>query len=360
MWDLCYIIWNANPEIFSAGIAPRWYGLLFAGGFIVSQQILYWMFKKEFPEGEQKQAAKDVEKLTIYVVVATIIGARLGHVLFYEPGKYLSNPIDILKIWEGGLASHGAAAAILIALWLFARKNPRWTWLQVVDRIVIVVAITGCMIRLGNFFNSEIYGFPTQGESGVVFARHATDAMTQRNSPVKEVTYDKLAPDTHKDQPIQINVSFRPGTTDEQKKNYMEQNLPYMLGGRYAHISDHIYIDTERDLDYAITGRNARILAYGIPRHPTQLYESLTSLLIFFLLMYIWWIHKENTPHGRIFGLFLIVLFGLRFIHEFYKENQVEFEDAIPLNMGQWLSIPLVAMGIVIFIRSFRNQGTGS
>ena len=163
MSELTYLIWTADPDIFSGFITIKAYGLLFAMGFLISQQILVRMLKTEAPKGEkfQKQAEKDVESMTIYMVVATIVGARLGHVLFYEPDKYLSDPISLFKIWEGGLASHGAAVAILIAVWLFARNHKNWTYLQVADRIVIVVALTGCLIRFGNFMNSEIYGLPT-------------------------------------------------------------------------------------------------------------------------------------------------------------------------------------------------------
>ena len=116
MNPLAYLIWNANSDLFSGFITVKIYGVLFAAGFLISQQILVRMLKAEAPEGEkfQKRAEKDVETLTIYLVVATVIGARLGHVLFYEPEKYLSDPISILKIWEGGLASHGASIAILI------------------------------------------------------------------------------------------------------------------------------------------------------------------------------------------------------------------------------------------------------
>jgi phosphatidylglycerol:prolipoprotein diacylglycerol transferase len=176
---LSYIIWNGSPEIFTipipfldTQITLRWYGLLFALGFLVGQQILYYIFKKE------GKPEKDVDTLTIYMVIATVIGARLGHVLFYEPERYLSNPLDILKIWEGGLASHGAAVGILFALWLYARKkNPGQNYLQTLDRIVILVALTGALIRLGNFYNSEIIGKPTHNDNGVVFARNVTEVL---------------------------------------------------------------------------------------------------------------------------------------------------------------------------------------
>jgi prolipoprotein diacylglyceryl transferase len=165
---LHYIIWDVKPEIFTLELfgmefSPRWYGLLFALGFLIGQQILFYIFKKE------GKPETDVETLTVYMVLATVIGARLGHVLFYEPAEYLRNPVDILKIWEGGLASHGATIGILFALYLYARKKKDQTYLWVVDRIVITVAFAGMLIRLGNLMNSEIYGHQTSLPWGFLF-----------------------------------------------------------------------------------------------------------------------------------------------------------------------------------------------
>ena len=150
-----FIVCDPSPTIFEGVDRFRWYGLLFALGFIISQQIMVHFFKKE-----GKNPAL-VDQLTIYMVLATIVGARLGHVLFYEPEKYLGNPLNILKILEGVLASHGAAISIPIAIWLYCRRNQGLRYLWVVDRIVIVVALTGALIRTGNLMNSEIGGKDT-------------------------------------------------------------------------------------------------------------------------------------------------------------------------------------------------------
>ena len=164
MYSLNYVIWNGSPEIFSIGpITLRWYGLLFATGFLISQQILYYMHR------EEGKPEKDVETLTIYMVVATILGARLGHIIFYQPDIIWKDPLGILLPFEfnptfrftglQGLASHGAAIGILFGLWLYSRKKkPNQNYLQVLDRIVILVALTGALIRFGNYFNSEILG----------------------------------------------------------------------------------------------------------------------------------------------------------------------------------------------------------
>lgn len=164
--ELAIITWDVNPEIFRIGsFAPRWYGVLFASGFLFG----YFIFKRIFKNEGLKEEVLD--RLTIYVAIGTIVGARLGHCLFYEPGYYLSNPLEILKVWKGGLASHGAAVGILLALWLFVRKeNKPYMW--ILDRIVIVVALAGALIRLGNLMNSEIYGIETSLPWGFVFLRN--------------------------------------------------------------------------------------------------------------------------------------------------------------------------------------------
>ena len=162
---LTSVIWDVQPEIISIGqFAVRWYGLLFASGFVFGYFIMGNIFKKE------KVPQKMLDTLTTYMVVGTVVGARLGHCLFYEPAYYLADPIKILKVWEGGLASHGAAIGILIALWLFARKaNKPYVW--ILDRIVIVVALAGFFIRMGNLMNSEIYGIETSLPWGFIFVR---------------------------------------------------------------------------------------------------------------------------------------------------------------------------------------------
>lgn len=363
---LSYIIWNTDPEIFTIPILDRpvrWYGLLFAMGFLVSQQIMFFIYKKE------GKPEKDIETLTVFMVIATIIGARLGHVFFYEPEKYLSNPIDIIKIWEGGLASHGAAFGILFALWVYTRYDVNWklqfkrvtrpgqNYFQVVDRIVIVVAVTGCLIRFGNFMNSEIYGIPTESNYGVVFARNITEYFTHPNRPIEKISYKA---DTEREispsgtAPVIIDVIFknRPSELNETTiSTYLNNGFKNVLSQ-----SEHFSPGNE-PLVYQVTQNTdgafkAEIKTYVIPRHPTQLYESVTTLLIGVLLFAIWVRMKNQTPSGLLLGLFLILLFGLRFVHEIFKENQVSFEDELAFNMGQILSIPLIIAGIIIFIRS--------
>lgn len=251
---LQFIQWNISPTIFSIGpVSVRWYGLLFAMSFVVGYYIMLRIFRKEnIPEPL-------LDQLSMYMLIATVVGARLGHVLFYEPASYFEHPLEILKIWEGGLASHGAAIGIILALYLFSRKT-RQPFFWVIDRIVIVVALSGLFIRTGNLFNSEIYGNVTNLPWGFIFER----------------------------------------------------------------------------------------VGETLPRHPTQIYEGLCYLGIFLFLLWYYY-HKNGKPrNGFLFGFFLVSLFTARFFIEFLKEPQVNFENSMPINMGQLLSIPFIIGGIII------------
>lgn len=366
---LSYIVWDPNPIFLDFGqLRVAYYGILFATGFLVSQQILFYIFKKE------GKPEKDVETLTIYMVVATILGARLGHVLFYQPEVYLSNPIEILKIWEGGLASHGATIGILIALYLYSKKKAGQSYLWVLDRLVIVIALTGCLIRLGNFVNSEIIGIPTGSENGVVFARGAEEVLEYNVPQIEEVNATRgtaVAEGIDNYVPVTLNIKFREGNFEENTlRSFLDNNIKNILVNYSTIEEPHIHEPVGEPLRYTLSqeGGNffAQVETFGIPRHPAQLYESLSCLLLFFFLFYLWTRKKKDTPEGLFFGIFLIVVFGLRFVYEFLKEDQVAFEAEIPLNMGQWLSIPLVIAGIIVIYKVLAKdkkesgQGTGS
>ncbi len=250
------IEWNVSPEIFRIGpFALRWYSLGFVISFLLGYYIMRHIFKLE------KKPETYVDDLFVYVFLGTIIGARLGHVIFYDLDYYLKNPLEILMIWHGGLASHGAAIGILTALYLLVKKKKDFSFLWILDRVVIVVALSGFFIRLGNLFNSEIYGKPTHVPWAFVFKR----------------------------------------------------------------------VD-------------------NLPRHPTQIYEALAYLIIFFILYRIYLNNRPSLREGTLFGLFLITVFAFRFFVEFFKENQSAWESSLPLNMGQILSIPFVLIGIYIMI----------
>ncbi len=250
----------------------RWYSLGFLFAFLFGYIIMLKIFKRE------KVEENYLDVLVIWMFVAILVGARLGHCLFYQPDYFLTSghwleiilPLDMRTgqfIGYQGLASHGAALAILIALWLFYRKkrmNPWW----LLDRLVIVVALGGAFVRLGNLMNSEIYGVETSLPWGFVFERnHET-----------------------------------------------------------------------------------------VPKHPTQLYEALSYLVIFLVSYVVYRKKKGKLRTGVLFGWWLIALFGMRLIIEFVKEEQVDFEKGMLLDMGQWLSMPFIALGIVMVVLGYKGK----
>ena len=398
---LSFIVWDPDPDLFTwGGVTPRWYGLLFASGFLIGQQIMFYIFRKE------GKSEKYVEMLTIYMMLATIIGARLGHVFFYEPGVYFADPIKILKIWEGGLASHGAAVGIFVAMLLYVNYDIRLTfsrltfswnfpfvswnfpivkikvkkekkegqsYLWILDRMAIVVALTGCLIRFGNFMNSEIEGIPTRSDYGVIFAWSAEKAILDSSPAISSVEATKNSnekPDLEGNPAISLHINFKDENYPEQGIISLLENQVKGILTRYSYVTHHIKEPTQDKLNYQLQktprGYEAEIITYGIVRHPAQLYESVSSLLLFVLLFYLWYRKKGELREGQLFAIFLMILFGLRFFYEFIKENQVTFEDDLALNMGQLLSIPLVIVGVLLLIwinknnELARGQGTGS
>ncbi len=366
-----YIIWSQDPEIFKiplsiVGLEDRpivWYGLLFALGFIISQQIMYYIFK------EEGKLQKDVDKLTTYMVVAVIVGARLGHCLFYNPELYLSNPIEILKIWEGGLASHGAALGILTAIWLFVRRTEGYTWLWMVDRLVIVVALCGAMIRTGNLMNSEMEGIATGSDYGIIYARGTEDVLKFDEDKIESVTFRKGGERTS-DEPgkfgITAVVTFNEGEQfgGQGDERFVETSLRRSLLS-YTEVVQHVDFGRNQPLAYKIEQRGGRsvleVYGVGITRHPAQIYEALYCLLIMGLLYWLWAKKRQSFPEGFHFALFMMLLWSLRFVDEFFKMDQEAFEADLPLNMGQWLSIPmfLMGLGVMIYIYSRRSDQPG-
>lgn len=365
---LSYLIWNGSPEIFSIGsFSLRWYGLLFALGFLLSQQILYYMFRKE------GKPEKDVDTLTIYMIVTTIISARLGHIIFYQPEMLWQDPLGIFLPFQfsptfrftglQGLASHGAAFGILFALWLYSKKKkPGQNYMQTLDRIVILVALTGALIRMGNFFNSEIIGKPTNSPMSVVFVSRVSDALIEdTDSPIESISVikDKDLPEgANGRMPILIYLFFKPNVPLPEVKNFLNYKAKnYLSHSALAEFVDQSPMDA---LKYHTVEEKpgvyvAKISTFGIARHPAQLYESISCLILFAFLFWYWSRYKEKLPEGRIFGLFMIILWSLRFAYEFLKEPQEAFENSLPLFMGQILSIPLVIAGIFVLIRSYRQ-----
>jgi prolipoprotein diacylglyceryl transferase len=358
---LSYILWDQDPILFNINISDfhfeaRWYGLFFALAFVVGQAIMARIFKAE------GKTEKQLESLTLYMILATVLGARLGHCLFYESDYYLSHPLEILKVWKGGLASHGATIGIIAALYFWGKKE-KVSWLWILDRIVIVVALGGAFIRLGNLMNSEIVGKPTDASYGFVFA-HAGREAIQVSSPgsIKSFTFNKIDSSfiTEGGDPrVVIEADFTaPGGDPMMLRSYAEHQ---MLNALFQYDEAHEHFRPE-DLKPNVAfkeGKMAVKLA-AIPRHPAQLYEALSCLVLFLALYWEWSRRKAALPEGRLFGAFVVILFSLRFAYEFLKENQVEFEEEMAFNLGQLLSVPMILFGVYILARSYRKKMTSN
>lgn len=255
------INWNVDPDLISFGpMRIRWYGMMFLMGFTIG----YFVVKKMC--AIEKKSFERLENLLVYVVLGTAIGARLGHCLFYEPGHYLSHPIEILKIWEGGLASHGGTLGVIAAIWLYSRKYPEFSFIWILDHLSVPTALVASFIRIGNLMNSEILGRQTDVPWAFVFLR----------------------------------------------------------------------IDQ-------------------IPRHPAQLYESFSYLILFAITMTLYRL-KPLRPPGFLFGIMLVWIFSWRFFLEMFKENQEAFEAGMTFNMGQLLSVPFVIAGLFLLFRSRKTS----
>lgn len=177
--QLLYIDWNMTPEIIPGWSTPNKYGLLFVTGIIIGYFVIKRMFK------EDKIDESYLDKLLMYIVIATVVGARLGHVFFYDWDYYKNHLDEIIKVWEGGLASHGAAFAILFVLYFYAKYVIKKPFLWILDRVVIPITIAGCFIRLGNLMNSEIIGKPSDLPWAFMFyhSPEALDPLTGKIIP---------------------------------------------------------------------------------------------------------------------------------------------------------------------------------
>lgn len=281
---LLWIYWDPNPTLFTIPyfeLPVRWYGVLFAFGFLLSYLVVRSLLKETLLEaGKSQFEAKNIsqtliDRLIWFVFFGTLLGARLGHVLFYQWGYYSTHPWEILQIWHGGLASHGAVVGVSIALYFFYQVSKtdlsNTTFLGFFDLFCISVPLTGACIRLGNFFNQEIVGTPSTLPWAVLFGH-----------------------------PFDGNMS--------------------------------------------------------VPRHPVQLYEALSYLLIFGILCFLWKKKKNLVNPGFYSGLMFILIFSARFLLEYMKTPQSHnFQDATLL-LGQWLSLPCIAVGIALMSYSFNSK----
>lgn len=290
------IVWNPSEGIDLGFFVIRFYSLMFVIAF-----GLGWYIMKKIYERENESVEK-LDTLFIWTVLATLIGARLGHVLFYDWEYYRNHLLEIFLPFRftpnfeftgfQGLASHGAAISIIITMYYYSKKILKRPQMWILDRIVIPVASGAIFVRLGNFFNSEIVGKETDSQFGMKFVRdHFTpnDAVnaTQIANP-KEAFYA-----------IATNPQF------------------------------------------------AQLLQQVPTKHPAQLYEAVCYVFVFAILFFLYWKTDAREKSGYLFGLFLVLLWTVRFVVEYVKESQGGFESALGLfSTGQWLSIPFILIGL--------------
>lgn len=267
--NLLAVVWDFNPTLINiGGFEIRWYSLCWVVALLVGGWLFSYFCKRE----GRPESVSDTAFL--YIVLGTIIGARVGHCLFYEPEIYLREPWKIITgIRDGGLASHGATIGILLGIWLSSRKSKVSVW-WTADRLGIIAPISGAIIRLGNLFNSEIIGNETTMPWGFKFMR------LYPNWPVEAVPM----------------------------------------------------------------------------RHPTQLYEALCYFTLFVLLFLLYRYTKLARRQGFIFGAALVGIFLPRFCIEFIKINQVAFEEGMTFNMGQWLSVPFILVGVGVMVWAYLRK----
>ncbi len=264
--DLLAINWHVDPVLIHIGsFGLRWYSLLFVAGFVIGWYLFRWFFRRE------GISEKLLDPLLYTLLIATIVGARLGHCIFYQPDYYFGSWDGFLEIfmpWKGGLASHGGTIALFLGMWWFTAhygKKNDFDYIWLIDHLAIAVAFTGALIRLGNLFNSEIYGPVTDAPWGVIFE----------------------------------------------------------LRG-----------ETE-------------------PRHPTQMYESITYFVLGCVMLWLYKFKLSKLNRGFLVGLFLVVCFGMRFAIEYVKEAKIFFDLGFTtINIGQMLSIPFILLGIFFIVYS--------
>lgn len=289
------IVWNPSEGIDLGFFVIRYYSLMFVIAFGLGWYIMKNIFERE------NESIDKLDSLFIWTVLATLIGARLGHVFFYDWEYYRNHLMEIILPFRfnpnfeftgyQGLASHGAAISIIIAMYFYSKNVLKRPQLWILDRVVIPVTSGAIFVRLGNFFNSEIIGHETTSSFGIRFVRDQfspRDAVNATQIPNSKEAYHAIA-------------------TDPKFASLLEQ----------------------------------------VPaKHPTQLYEAFCYIFVFAILYFLYWKTEKRKSQGFIFGMFLILLFSVRMVVESVKESQGGFESALGLlSTGQWLSIPFILVG---------------
>jgi phosphatidylglycerol:prolipoprotein diacylglycerol transferase len=348
--------WDFEKALDLGIVGLRYYSLLFALGFILGYLLMKRIFQKEGISLEW------LDSLLVYAVVGTVIGARLGHVFFYSWDYYQNNLIEIFMVWEGGLASHGAAIALIIAMYLFSKKVTKKSMFWILDKFVITVALAGCFIRLGNMANSEIYGKVANSSIETVYLNPPKTKIQKWYSDyIADVSFKKtnnrLETDTISYPIYNMKLVAADGVSIDELKTILGHSMMGAINRLNAD-DQNILFQANSDIQVDELARQPTLViqVLGVPRYPTQIIEAVAYLLIFVILYLLYQQPRLRSATGFTFGAFLVLVFGFRFLVEYMKANQIDRETEMALNMGQWLSIPLVIGGIAMCVWSLQNK----
>jgi prolipoprotein diacylglyceryltransferase len=357
--------------------------------FLIGKQLLSYYYKKE------GRPVEDVEKLSIYILLCCLVGARLGEIVFYSPAYYLKHPLEALLpislsptfhfTGYKGLSYHGALLGGLAAVYLYANyeisfslfpfrfrmlkhKRPGQNFLWLLTPLAFGV-LMGFFVRIGNFINSEILGTPTYSQHGVLFASDVIASLKNSTPIIQEAKLLKDHTPTSSEapngyRPIILELTIKKAGIDEQTINHflINQLKNYLVNN--PAIGEHLYEPADTPLNYTLTKNKkqsyiARIHTFGIPRHPVQLYESFSYVLTLLGLLY-WWNRKGPAiKQGVIAGLATIISYSFRFVYEFFKDPfNILIPGNHPITTGHLLSLFTVLMGVIILIYAYRAPQT--
>ena len=378
---ITYIIWNPEQTIFHIGnLAIRWYGLCILLAFLGGRQIVRYIYMGDH------MPLKDADNFSTWVLVAALLGARLGEVFFYDFSYYRSHPIEMLLpvtfephfkfIGYSGLSYHGAIIGSLVGTYLYAnypmkvtglpfrwkikrekRIEKRFLWLSTPLALAMMM---GFLVRIGNFVNSEIIGTPTHSSYGVLFVKDVTERIKSSSRAILQVKTCKnkarLAHQAY--QPVTFKITFKNwGLEENMVRDILETvTKRYLVEDKW--ISHHVHEAPQKPLNYTLTKTRkkayvAEIETLGIPRHPVQLYESIAYLITLVVHLYWWKRQHKVLKDGIIAGSAMITCYSLRFIGEFFKEPfNVLFDGFVTLTTGHLLSLITVLCGIALLIYS--------
>ena len=370
-------LWDPDIYLYEGDMfSVRWYSILFILGFIIGRFLVVGAYKRE------KKYDTTVDLQMLYMVFGILIGSRIGHVIFYEPEILSRGIIEVLSFWKGGLASHGAAIGILSGMAIYSfkvvvndfrikikdRLRRGYNYLQVMDRMIIAVAIGCSLIRMGNFVNSETIGLQTQNSYGVLFVNPTEERIKNQLPFVKKVSFEETGKFYKNGQPfLNTKIFFDNEEFKETRiKNSIKKSLNY-LHPQNVYSNSTVINPYKDEVKYQFKRSTSDFYmeyeTVGVYRHPAQLYESLTYLIIGIIMFIILKKYQLNLRHGSLLAFFFISAFLGRFILEYFKENQINNELyklnnllGLNLNLGQLLSIPFVVFGVYLFLRNIKKD----